>query len=108
MESYKPFPEEVELLESEIDGYGVHASVDIPAGVILGITHIQDESGNFHCNLIRTPLGAFLNHSSSNNCVLITEGNYFKLVTLVEILAGEELTLNYHQNKCGVYVTNFE
>ena len=108
MQSYQPLPEELSLAVSEIHGYGVHATEDIPASVVLGVTHIEDDSGNFHCNLIRTALGAYLNHSDQENCVLVKEGKYYKLVTLVPILRGEELVLNYHKNACGTYVTNFK
>ena len=50
--------------------------------------------------LIRTPLGGFINHSDTPNCVRVKskpDGNIFSwtLKTTDEIKPGEELTLKY-------------
>ena len=86
---YKPLPDNLELRPSEIHGYGVFALEDIPAGKMLGLSHIQSPE------LIRTPLGGYINHSMNPNCIRILEGNRWYLQSIQDIEDGEELTLMY-------------
>ena len=66
----------------------------VPKGVNFGVSHIkiQDE-------IIRTPLGGFINHSDKPNCekVELKSTNYTKynLVAIKNIKAWEELTVKY-------------
>ena len=87
--SYRPLPDNLELRPSEIHGYGVFALEDIPAGMMLGLSHIQSPE------LIRTPLGGYINHSMNPNCIRILEGNRWYLQSIADISDGEELTLMY-------------
>ena len=87
--TYKPLPDNLELRPSEIHGYGVFALEDIPAGKMLGLSHIQSPE------LIRTPLGGYINHSMNPNCIRILEGNRWYLQSIQDIEEGEELTLMY-------------
>ena len=65
-----------------------------PKGVNFGVSHykIKDE-------LIRTPLGGFINHSDNPNCEkaksLDTDYNKYNLVAIRDIKAWEELTVKY-------------
>ena len=100
--TYKPLPEELEIRVSAINGVGLLAKQKIPVGTNFGMTHLQ-----FGKNIIRTPLGGFINHSEDNNCEKVklnftTEDhqpvyNFSKwnLITTKDIKGGEELTLNY-------------
>ena len=87
--TYKPLPDNLELRPSEIHGYGVFALEDIPAGKVLGLSHIQSPE------LIRTPLGGYINHSMNPNCIRILEGNRWYLQSIADISDGEEITLMY-------------
>ena len=87
--TYKPLPDNLELRPSEIHGYGVFALEDIPAGQMLGLSHIQSPE------LIRTPLGGYINHSMNPNCIRILEGNRWYLQSIADISDGEEITLMY-------------
>ena len=87
--TYRPLPDNLELRPSEIHGYGVFALEDIPAGQMLGLSHIQSPE------LIRTPLGGYINHSMNPNCIRILEGNRWYLQSIQDIEEGEEITLMY-------------
>ena len=87
--SYRPLPDNLELRPSEIHGYGVFAVAPIPAGKVLGMTHIESPE------LIRTPLGGYINHSMNPNCIRILEGNRWYLQAIADISDGEEITLMY-------------
>ena len=87
--TYKPLPDNLELRPSEIHGYGVFALENIPTGEMLGLSHIQSPE------LIRTPLGGYINHSMNPNCIRILEGNRWYLQSIADISEGEEITLMY-------------
>lgn len=107
---YRPLPEGLTIRESKIEGLGLHTNIDLAKGTDLGISHVQR---TFYLNgeeLIRTPLGGFVNHSDTPNCKFIDK--YItnrKMVTIRDIKAGEELTSDYRQSECGRgYIDNIE
>ena len=87
--SYKPLPDNLELKSSSIHGYGVFAVEPISQGDYLGMSHINAPE------LIRTPLGGYINHSMNPNCIRIPEGNRWFLQAIADISIGEEITLMY-------------
>ena len=88
--TYRPLPESLTIKVSGIDGLGLFATKHIPANTQLGISHIiiSDE-------IIRLPLGGFINHKDNPNCVRIAVGNKSYLHTIKDIKQDEELTLKY-------------
>ncbi len=92
-DNYKPLPDFLELRESEIEGLGLFTKIIIESGTNLGITHIYNTE--FPNDRIRTPLGGWINHSDTPNCELIKIGPYYYLITSVDLLPDEELTLKY-------------
>lgn len=88
--TYKPLPKGLTLRQSNVEGLGLHSTTDWPAAFMLGKTHYyHDESWE------RTPLGGFINHSDTPNCVIIMDGFERYLVTARPIIPGEELTVYY-------------
>ena len=112
---YKPLSHDMFIEESMINGQGLFASTDIEKGTNLGVSHVSIEIDKMsEPELIRTPLGGFINHQpivtelvdkelveiSGPNCEKIksrAQGNKteWNLVTRKDIKAGEELTLHY-------------
>ena len=95
MTMYKPLPESLTIKQSGINGLGLFAKEGIAQGTNLGTTHIriQDE-------IIRTPLGGFINHANISNVVKVELHDEkfqkkWSLVTLRDIKEGEELTVRY-------------
>jgi hypothetical protein len=100
---YKPLPESLTIKQSRINGLGLFADQNIMQGTNLGMSHIK-----FNENIIRTPLGGFINHSNTPNCVKVEllmtnqdkptqkfDYKKWNLVTSQDIKEGEEITVRY-------------
>ena len=95
---YKPLPDNecinLTISKSKIQGLGLFTKLFEPKGVNFGVSHYKIEG-----ELIRTPLGGFINHSDKPNCekVELKSKNYIKynLVAIKNIKAWEELTVKY-------------
>jgi SET domain-containing protein len=102
MTMYNPLPKELRLGFSDIHDIGLFAKEKIKMGHNFGICHLKIGK-----ELFRTPIGGFVNHSDTPNCIktmfrvsnLEDEAtmNYkvWRLFTLKDIKEGEELTLEY-------------
>jgi len=93
---YRPLPSYLSIGPSDIHGAGIIAKEDIPKDIVIGVTHVYHP--DFKDDLIRTPLGGFLNHSEKSNCRLFEPSDHpdwKKIITTRAIEAGEELTLCY-------------
>ena len=109
--TYKPLPDSLTIKQSGINGVGLFANEEIAEGANLGMSHL--ELGKL---ILRTPLGGFVNHSNTPNCIkvylLLThqEWNHlsdlsntryaldfkkWNLVVIKDIKEGEELTVSY-------------
>ena len=100
---YKPLPESLTVKNSKVNGLGLFAKETIPQATNLGITHIKIGE-----NIIRTPLGGFINHANDPNCIKVElrmtnmddikktlRYKKWNLVTIKDIKKEEELTLKY-------------
>ena len=100
---YKPLPSYLTIKTSKVNGLGLFALENIALGTNMGMSHIK-----FNGKIIRTPLGGFINHSNTPNCVkadlLMTNNDdpqhkfdykKWNLVTAQDIMEGEELTIRY-------------
>lgn len=97
---YRPLPEHLTIKNSKIEGLGLFATKSIPQGVVLGLIHW------FHNGeTIRTPLGAFGNHSDNPSCEKywdsMDERSGWYLRTKREVQKGEEITWKYTLYKIG-------
>ena len=92
---YKPLPETVTIKESMIECLGLFAIKDIKKNTNLGMMHFITE----YKEVIRTPLGGFVNHSNKPNCIKEKESCIYEertyLVTNRLIRKGEEVTTKY-------------
>jgi len=95
LKQYNPLPSGLTIADSGIDGQGVFATRRLVAGTELGISHYRVEG-----ELIRTPLGGFINHAEEPNCAksqvrIKPYYDKWNLVVVENIEEGEELTLKY-------------
>ena len=87
---YKPLPNGITIGNSRIQGLGLFSTTLFAPNTILGISHhIVDYQ------IIRTPLGGFINHANKPNCELVENGNQYILRTISNILPNTELTVKY-------------
>ena len=94
---YRPIPEFLIVDRSYIEGRGIITLRKLAKGMQLGLSHIYDE--DFPDNLIRTPLGGFINHSDKPNCQLIRLGRFLFVEVLKDIEPDTEITLKYGRTK---------
>ena len=94
MGNYAPLKDNLTIKSSEIDGLGLFTTEDIEGGIILGVSHIEDD--RFEDGYIRTPLGGFINHKGDSNTRIEYEDDIGRLVTKRKIKKGEEITTTYH------------
>ena len=97
---YRPLPESLTIKQSGINGLGLFAQDGIAQGANLGISHIEIENDEKKIEILRTPLGGFINHATDSNVVKVElhDDRYRKVWTLValrNIKEGEELTVHY-------------
>ena len=101
---YKPLPKELRLGFSDIHDIGLFAKEKIKMGHDFGVCHLK-----LGKNIFRTPLGGFINHSDTPNCIKTMSLKTVKLPdekkgpkyvvwnlsTLRDIEPEEDLTLTY-------------
>ena len=92
--TYQALPNCLHVKDSPIAGQGLFATQDIPNDVYLGISHVVVDD-----DIMRTPLGGFVNHSEDPNCIKVFEeeewGKIYHMRTIRPITKGEELFLKY-------------
>ena len=93
--TYKPLPESLTIKQSEINGLGLFADQPIKQATNLGMSHVQIGE-----EILRTPLGGFINHANEGNVVKVkmydeVYKTKWNLVTVKNIKKGEELTVRY-------------
>ena len=91
--TYRPLPKYLTIQPSKIEGLGlftIKAIRDLETSI--GVTHVfMDDKGQ----VIRTPLGGFINHSDDPNCFKYFDDGFYFIKTKNPIKKGEELFLKY-------------
>ena len=95
LNQYRPLPSGLTVADSRIAGQGLFTTRRLVMGTLLGISHYRIDG-----ELIRTPLGGFINHSDEPNCqrnqIRIRPGfDKWSLTVMDDIEEGDELTLKY-------------
>ena len=95
LKHYRPLPSGIVVADSGISGQGLFTTRRLVRGTLLGTSHYRIDR-----ELIRTPLGGFINHSEEPNCkksqIRIKPGfDRWSIMTLDDIEEGTELTLKY-------------
>ena len=95
LKNYNPLPSGLIVADSGIEGQGLFTNRQLVAGTELGISHYRIEG-----QLIRTPLGGFINHSEEPNClknqIRVKPGfDKWNITVMEDIEEGSELTLKY-------------
>ena len=88
---YKPLPDGLYVSNSDIAGQGLFTNRKLEVGTELGLSHKMIDD-----NLIRTPLGGFINHSVEPNVQKYQIGNDYFIKVIKDINVGEEITLKYN------------
>jgi len=88
---YKPLPDGLYVSNSDIAGQGLFTNRKLEVGTELGLSHKMIDD-----NLLRTPLGGFINHSEEPNVQKYQIGNDYFIKVIKEINPGEEITLKYN------------
>jgi len=94
MNMYRPLPPYLTIKSSSVEGLGLFAVEPIKKSINIGISHVKDI--HFANGYIRTPLGGFVNHSTTPNCKTFYEGRLISIITITDIKAGDEITLKYN------------
>ena len=84
-----------DLKDSNVHGKGIFAVRDLQKGQRLFETHSSVTDVRGWVNLVPNCL---YNHSDTPNCGSVTEGKWKYLVTLRDIVEGEELLVDYRED----------
>ena len=100
---YRPLQPGITIERDVFDELKVITKFNILKGSTLGISHVKLKDGQ----LIRCEIGGFLNSSSTPNCTLVEikkdeVSSKYCVVSIRDIIEGEELTLDYKKELCGV------
>jgi len=92
---YNPLPKSLTIKQSDINGLGLFADQAIKQATNLGMSHVQIGE-----EILRTPLGGFINHANEGNVIKVKfydeiYKTKWNLVTVKNIKKGEELTVKY-------------
>ena len=93
LKTFEPLASSLTIKNSSIHGLGLFAIAEIPSETELGISHVKDD--RFSHGYIRTPLGGFFNHSIKPNCKAVYDGDFIKIISLININCGDEITVDY-------------
>ena len=77
--------------KSHIHGIGVFTSVNLKADEVIGVSHAHYDGFWY-----MTTHG-YYNHSENPNCIIETRDNLNLIIAKVDIMGGEEITVDYRE-----------
>ena len=77
--------------KSHIHGVGVFTPMNLKIGDIIGVSHA------YYDGFWYMTTHGYYNHSESPNCVVETRDNINLIIAKVNIMRGEELTVDYRE-----------
>lgn len=84
-----------EIKDSDIHGKGVFATKKMKSGDFINIALIKGKEDYPKT----TFFGAHINHSSKPNARTRFEGDYYRTYSVTDINPGDEITVDYRNNK---------
>lgn len=115
--SYRPLPKCITIKKSKIHGLGVFATENIYKRNFIANpianSHFKVEIDDEDVRLLRLEVGGFINHSNTPNLIIKStltplpfdhyqNWEYFGIFPIRDIKAGEELTVDYTKELCGL------
>ena len=77
--------------KSHIHGIGVFTPMNLKVGDIIGVSHA------YYDGFWYMTTHGYYNHSESPNCIIETRDNINLIIAKVDIMRGEELTVDYRE-----------
>ena len=77
--------------KSHIHGIGVFTPINLKIGDVIGVSHA------YYDGFWYMTTHGYYNHSESPNCIIETRDNINLLIANVNIMRGEEITVDYRE-----------
>ena len=77
--------------KSNIHGIGVFTPMNLKVGDVIGVSHA------YYDGFWYMTTHGYYNHSESSNCVIETRDNINLIIAKVDIMRGEEITVDYRE-----------
>ena len=77
--------------KSHIHGIGVFTPVNLKRGDTVGVSHVYYD-GSWYMTT-----HGYYNHSESPNCIIETRDNINLIIAIIDIIRGEEITVDYRE-----------
>ena len=84
--------------KSHIHGIGVFTPVNLKRGDTVGVSHAYyNESSRLYGGFWYMTTHGYYNHSENPNCIIETRDNLNLIIAKVDIMGGEEITVDYRE-----------
>ena len=77
--------------KSHIHGVGVFTPMNLKVGDVIGVSHA------YYDGFWYMTTHGYYNHSESPNCIIETRDNINLIIAKVDIMRGEEITVDYRE-----------
>ena len=77
--------------KSHIHGIGVFTPMNLKIGDVIGVSHA------YYDGFWYMTTHGYYNHSENSNCIIETRDNINLIISKVDIMRGEEITVDYRE-----------